>query len=66
MATGTVKRFNAEKGFGFIQQDEGGPDVVVHLSSLPGSKELAEGTPVEYDVTLGPTGPQAQNVMPLR
>ncbi|MER5418125.1 cold-shock protein [Streptomyces virginiae] len=68
MATGTVKWFNSEKGFGFIQQDDGGPDVFVHFSAIQttGFKELAEGAAVEYDVTQGPKGPQAENVTPLR
>ncbi|MFJ8036019.1 cold-shock protein [Streptomyces sp. NPDC096032] len=68
MATGSVKWFNAEKGFGFIQQDDGGPDVFVHYSAIQtsGFRELAEGAAVEYDVTQGPKGPQAENVVPLR
>ncbi|MFD3473125.1 cold-shock protein [Streptomyces sp. NPDC058682] len=68
MATGTVKWFNSEKGFGFIQQDDGGPDVFVHFSAIQttGFKELTEGASVEYDVTQGPKGPQAENVVPLR
>ncbi|MGY4394728.1 cold-shock protein [Streptomyces virginiae] len=68
MATGTVKWFNSEKGFGFIQQDDGGPDVFVHFSAIQtaGFKELAEGAAVEYDVTQGPKGPQAEQVVPLR
>ncbi|MER6454671.1 cold-shock protein [Streptomyces sp900105245] len=68
MATGTVKWFNAAKGFGFIQQDDGGPDVFIHFSAVQttGSAELAEGAAVEYDVTQGPKGTQAENVVPLR
>ncbi|MEU9015431.1 cold-shock protein [Streptomyces sp. NPDC048479] len=64
MATGTVKWFNADKGFGFIQQDDGGPDVFVHFSAIQstGFKELQEGDKVEYDVTQGPKGPQAEQV----
>ncbi|MEU9136950.1 cold-shock protein [Streptomyces sp. NPDC048404] len=66
MATGIVKWFNAEKGFGFIQQDDGGPDVFVHFSAIQttGFKELTEGAKVEYDVTQGPRGPQAEQVIP--
>ncbi|MEV6733191.1 MULTISPECIES: cold-shock protein [unclassified Streptomyces] len=66
MATGTVKWFNSEKGFGFIQQDDGGPDVFVHFSAIQGTgfKELQENQKVEYDVTQGPKGPQAENVVP--
>ncbi|GAA3115587.1 cold-shock protein [Streptomyces goshikiensis] len=65
MATGIVKWFNAEKGFGFIQQDDGGPDVFVHFSAIQttGFQELAEGQKVEYDVTQGPKGPQAERVV---
>ncbi|MFC9534402.1 cold-shock protein [Streptomyces sp. NPDC056975] len=65
MATGKVKWFNAEKGFGFIEQDGGGPDVFVHYSAIQstGFRELLEGDAVEYDVTQGPKGPQAENVV---
>ncbi|MGW8688032.1 cold-shock protein [Streptomyces sp. NPDC055817] len=65
MATGKVKWFNAEKGFGFIAQDGGGPDVFVHYSAIQstGFRELLEGDAVEYDVTQGPKGPQAENVV---
>ncbi|WP_328622340.1 cold-shock protein [Streptomyces sp. NBC_00354] len=68
MATGTVKWFNSEKGFGFIQQDNGGPDVFVHFSAIQGTgfKELQENDKVEYDVTQGPKGPQAENVTVAR
>ncbi|MEU1630073.1 cold-shock protein [Streptomyces sp. NPDC020096] len=67
MATGTVKWFNAEKGFGFITQDEGGPDVFVHFSAIEGTgyKSLEENQRVEYEVTQGPKGPQAEHVNPL-
>ncbi|GAA3794312.1 cold-shock protein [Streptomyces chiangmaiensis] len=64
MATGTVKWFNADKGFGFIQPDDDGPDVFVHYSAIQagGFKELQEGDKVEYQVTQGPKGPQAEQV----
>jgi CspA family cold shock protein len=64
MATGTVKWFNAEKGFGFIAQDSGGPDVFVHYSAISstGYRELQEGQKVDFDVVQGPKGPQAENV----
>jgi CspA family cold shock protein len=64
MATGVVKWFNADKGFGFIAQDDGGPDVFVHFSAIQtsGFKELFENDRVKYDVTQGPKGPQAENV----
>ncbi|GAA2264263.1 cold-shock protein [Streptomyces amakusaensis] len=64
MATGTVKWFNADKGFGFIQQDDGGPDVFVHFSAIQaqGYKSLNEADQVSYEVAQGPKGPQAENV----
>jgi cold shock protein len=64
MATGTVKWFNAEKGFGFIEQDGGGPDVFAHYSNISaqGFRELLEGQKVEFDVTQGQKGPQAENI----
>ncbi|MFF4580407.1 cold-shock protein [Streptomyces sp. NPDC001389] len=67
MATGTVKWFNAEKGFGFIQQDDGGPDVFVHFSAIQaqGYKSLDENALVEYEVTQGTKGPQAEMVRPI-
>ncbi len=63
LATGTVKWFNAEKGFGFISR-EGGPDVFVHYTAIEGHgyRSLEEGQRVEFDVTTGPKGDQAQNV----
>ncbi|MCG7199739.1 cold-shock protein [Marinobacter pelagius] len=64
--TGTVKFFNESKGFGFITRD-GGPDVFVHYSAIQGSgfKTLAEGQQVEFTVTQGQKGPQAENVIGL-
>ncbi len=66
MATGTVKWFNAEKGFGFIATDEGGADVFVHYSAIASSgyRSLEENQRVTFDVTQGPKGPQAANVVP--
>jgi CspA family cold shock protein len=66
MTQGTVKWFNAEKGFGFISHD-GGDDVFVHFSAIQsnGYRSLDEGQSVEFDVTQGPKGPQAENVRPL-
>lgn len=67
MAQGIVKWFNAEKGFGFIAQEDGGDDVFVHYSAIQtqGYKTLDENQKVEFDVTQGPKGPQAENVRPL-
>jgi len=66
VATGTVKWFSPEKGFGFITQ-ENGPDVFVHFSAIAGDgyKNLDENQKVEFDVTQGPKGPQASNVRPI-
>ena len=62
--TGTVKWFNETKGFGFIEQ-ESGPDVFAHFSAISGSvfKTLAEGQKVEFTVTQGQKGPQAENIV---
>ena len=67
MAQGTVKWFNAEKGFGFIAQEGGGPDVFVHYSAIDtqGYRSLDEDQKVEFEVTQGPKGPQADKVRPL-
>ena len=64
MATGTVKWFNAEKGFGFISQDDGGPDVFVHFSAISGNgyRNLEENQKVQFETTQGPKGLQAGNV----
>ena len=66
MATGTVKWFSSEKGYGFITQDDGGPDVFVHFSAIAaeGYRNLEEGQKVQFDVTQGQKGPQAANVRP--
>ncbi len=66
MATGTVKWFSPEKGYGFIQQ-ENGPDVFVHFSAISGSgyRNLEENQKVEFDITQGQKGPQAENIRPL-
>jgi cold shock protein len=66
MTVGTVKWFNADKGFGFIAP-ESGEDVFVHFSAIQstGYRSLDEGQPVEFDITQGQRGPQAANVRPL-
>ena len=67
MAQGTVKWFNAEKGFGFIAQEGGGDDVFVHFSAIQmqGYKSLEENQRVEFEVTQGPKGAQATRVRAL-
>ncbi|HUB72081.1 MAG TPA: cold-shock protein [Acidimicrobiales bacterium] len=64
MPTGTVKWFNSEKGFGFITQDGGGPDVFVHFSAIVGDgyRTLNEGQKVDFETTQGQKGLQAVNV----
>ena len=64
MATGTVKWFSNDKGYGFITSDQGGVELFVHHSGIAGGgfKTLAEGAKVEFDVTQGQKGPQATNV----
>ena len=64
MASGVVKWFNADKGFGFIAPDSGGADVFAHFSAISsgGFRSLDENQRVEFDVTQGPKGPQAANI----
>ena len=66
MAKGTVKWFNEQKGYGFITQEDGGPDVFVHFSAIQakGFKTLTEGQPVTFDIVMGPKGAQASNFLP--
>ena len=67
VAQGTVKRFNADKGYGFIAPDDGTPDVFVHHSAIEadGYRSLQDNQRVEYTVTQGTKGPQAEHVRPV-
>jgi CspA family cold shock protein len=67
MAQGTVKWFNADKGFGFIAPDDGSADVFVHHSAIQtqGYRSLQENQRVEFNAVAGPKGPQAEQVQPL-
>jgi len=67
MATGTVKWFNSEKGYGFIAPDDGSADLFAHFSAITGEgyKELREAQKVEFDSEPGPKGPQAANIRAL-
>ena len=67
MTTGTVKWFNAEKGFGFITPEDGGADVFAHYAAIASSgyRSLEENQKVEFDITQGQKGPQASNIRPL-
>ncbi|WP_405689391.1 cold-shock protein [Streptomyces sp. NBC_01185] len=68
MATGTVKWFNGDKGYGFLSQDGGGPDVFVHFAAIEtnGYRSLEENQRVEFEVTQGAKGPQAERVRTLQ
>lgn len=67
MATGTVKWFNDAKGFGFIEPDQGGGDVLAHFSAIQmdGFRTLKQGSKVSYELVAGPKGMLAQNIQPL-
>lgn len=67
MAFGTVKWFNSEKGYGFIAPEDGSADVFAHYSAIQtqGFRSLEENQRVEFDVTQGPKGPQAENIRPV-
>ena len=67
MARGTVKWFSDQKGYGFVTPEDGSKDVFVHHSAIQGDgfKSLQEGQSVEFEVTQGPKGPQASNVVKL-
>ena len=67
MVQGTVKWFNSEKGYGFITPDGGGNDVFAHFSAIAtsGYRSLDENQRVEFEITQGPKGPQAENIRPL-
>ncbi|NGP05449.1 cold-shock protein [Rhodococcus sp. 14C212] len=67
MPQGVVKWFDEEKGFGFIAEEGGGPDIYVHYSEIAGTgfRSLTEGQRVEFEVGLGVKGPQAENVRPV-
>lgn len=67
MASGVVKWFNSEKGYGFIAPDEGGADLFAHFSAITGNgyRSLEENQRVEFDIARGDRGPQASNIRPL-
>jgi cold shock protein len=67
MAEGTVKWFNADKGYGFIAPDDGGADVFVHFSAIQadGYRSLRENQRVEFSIGQGARGPQAEQVVPI-
>ena len=67
MAVGTVKWFNADKGFGFITPDDGGADLFAHFSAIAASgfRSLEENQRVEFEITQGQKGPQASNIRAL-